>query len=62
MSKEEIKYEINKVLDQFSDKALSELLSFLKELDSVHASEKSFASQLNKVLTEEKDLLARLAQ
>jgi len=33
MSKEEIKTEINKVLDHFSDKALSELLLFLKELD-----------------------------
>jgi hypothetical protein len=28
MSKEEIKYEIGKVLDQFSDKALAELLAF----------------------------------
>lgn len=34
MSKEEIKSEINKVLDHFSDKALHELLRFLKELDS----------------------------
>jgi len=28
MSKEEIKQEINKALDQFSDKALNDLLSF----------------------------------
>ena len=34
MSKEEIKYEINKVLDQFSDKALEDLLTFLKQLGS----------------------------
>lgn len=34
MSTNEIKDEINKVLDHFSDKGLSELLKFLKELDS----------------------------
>ena len=33
MSKEEIKSEISKVLDQFSDTALTELLAFLKDLD-----------------------------
>ena len=33
MSKEEIKQEIGKVLDNFSDRALGELLAFLKELD-----------------------------
>ncbi len=30
MSKEEIKYEINKVLDRFPDKALEELLFIFK--------------------------------
>jgi len=34
MSKEEIKYEINKVFDHLSDRALSELLAFLKKLDN----------------------------
>ena len=34
MSKEEIKYEISKVLDHFSDTALQELLAFLKDIDS----------------------------
>jgi hypothetical protein len=32
MSKKEIKHEIDKVLDGFSDEALAELLAFLKEL------------------------------
>ncbi len=62
MSKEEIKYEIGKVLDQFSDKALTELLSFLKELDSRNVVETSINSSLNKILAEDKELLAKLAQ
>lgn len=37
MSKEEIKYEIAKVLDIFSDEALKELLVYLKELDNKRA-------------------------
>jgi len=62
MSKEEIKYEIGKVLDQFSDKALTELLFFLKELDSRNVVETSINSSLNKILAEDKELLAKLAQ
>ena len=62
MSKEEIKYEISKVLDHFSDKALAELLAFLKELDTKQESKTPTASSLNKILSEDKELLAKLAQ
>jgi len=62
MSKEEIKYEISKVLDHFSDKALAELLAFLKELDTRKESTISANSSLNKILSEDKELLAKLAQ
>ncbi|NNV56171.1 hypothetical protein [Limnovirga soli] len=62
MSKEEIKYEISKVLDHFSDKALTELLSFLKELDAKKEDEFSINTSLNRILTEDKELLAKLAQ
>ncbi|MBL0883900.1 MAG: hypothetical protein IBJ16_11235 [Chitinophagaceae bacterium] len=62
MSKEEIKYEINKVLDQFSDKALQELLAFLKELDAKNEKSHYISSALNRILEEDKDLLAKLAQ
>lgn len=62
MSKEEIKYEISKVLDHFSAKALAELLAFLKELDSKHQSGPSTDSLLSRILTEDKELLAKLAQ
>jgi hypothetical protein len=62
MSKEEIKYEISKVLDHFSDKALGELLAFLKELDTKKELKASFSSSLNRILSEDKELLAKLAQ
>ncbi len=61
MSKEEIKYEINKVLDNFSDKSLEELLSFLK---GIEARSSSLINQdtLLKILSEDKELLQKLAQ
>lgn len=62
MSKKEIKDEISKVLDHFSDKALNELLKFLKELDSKSSSTISSKSTLDRILLEDKDLLAKLAQ
>ncbi len=61
MSKEELKHEIGKVLDSFSDKALNELLRFLKELNSKSGDIYS-KSSLNKILQEDKELLAKLAQ
>jgi hypothetical protein len=61
MSKDQIKYEINQVLDQFSDSALEELLVFLKELENKRA--KGINQQhLNQVFTEDQELLTRLAQ
>ena len=62
MSKEEIKYEINKVLDRFPDKALEELLSLLKEMDAKRENGNSFLSPLTKILKEDSELLVRLAQ
>ena len=62
MSKDQIKYEINKVLDLMADKALEDLLSFLKNVEG--QSESSFldSSRLKRILTEDKDLLQKLAQ
>ncbi len=62
MSSNEIKSEINKVLNNFSEDALSELLTFLKTLDSKYNSNGSITDLLNKVLEEDKHLLAKLAQ
>lgn len=61
MSKEEIKYEINKVLEGFSDKSLEELLSFLKTLENKNST--LFDTDvLKQILSEDKDLLQKLTQ
>jgi hypothetical protein len=62
MSKDEIKYEINRVLDNFSDQALSELLSFLKQLESQNDNSLLRSRDLQKILSEDKQLLEKLAQ
>jgi hypothetical protein len=62
MSKEEIKYEISKVLDRFSDKALAKLLAFLKESGAAKEAENAANYSFNKILAEDKELLAKLAQ
>ena len=62
MSKEAIKFEISKVLDQFSDQALEELLSFLKDLDSKDGKNVKNNLSLTKILLEDKELLIKLAQ
>lgn len=61
MSKDQIKYEINRVLDQFSDTALEELLVFLKQLEQ-KSSEGLNQEHLRKILSEDRELLQRLAQ
>lgn len=62
MSKDEIKFEINKVLDLLPDKALEDLLSFLKNIEN-HSSDIFLdKSRLQKILNEDKDLLQKLAQ
>jgi len=62
MSKDEIKYEITKVLDRFSDKALEDLLAFLKGIDDNHRPDIFNSDRLQKVLSEDKELLQKLAQ
>lgn len=61
MSKDQIKYEINRVLDQFSDTALEELLVFLKQLEQ-KSLEGLNQEHLRKILSEDRELLQRLAQ
>jgi len=62
MSKDEIKYEITKVLDRFSDKALEDLLAFLKGIDDKQRADIFNSDRLQKVLSEDKELLQKLAQ
>lgn len=62
MSKEEMKYEINKVLDHFSDDAIKELLVFLKHLEKEYKHDTIHADLLQRILQEDKALLEKLAQ
>jgi len=62
MSKEEIKDEINKVLDQLTDKTLEDLLSFLKKIEEKHSITLFDRDRLEKILVEDKDLLTKLAK
>jgi hypothetical protein len=56
------KDEINKVLDLFSDKALVDLLSFLKSVETTQSNSLFNSITLDKILKEEKTLLEKLAQ
>jgi len=60
MSKDEIKTEIIKALDQFSDKTLKGLLSYLKKLEDKYADSIFNNKTLDKLLNEDQDLLDRL--
>jgi len=62
MSKEEIKYEINKVLDTLPDAALEQLLLFLKHHDAKDIPEARIKDILKQIIEEDADLLLRLAQ
>ena len=62
MSKDEIKYEINKVLDLLPDRALEDLLSFLKNVEGKSKDSLLDSSRLKRILTEDKELLQKLAQ
>ncbi len=62
MSKEEIKTEINRVLDHLSDQTLEDILSLLKKIESSNTSVMSDQELFEKILSEDKDLLQKLAQ
>jgi hypothetical protein len=60
MSKEEIKYEINRILDQLPDQSLESLLTFLKELEAKR--NQDLSDNLQRILSDDHELLERLAQ
>lgn len=62
MSNEQIKSEINKVLDHLSDKTLQDVLSFLKKIQDKASLSITDQSILNKILAEDQDLLEKLAK
>lgn len=62
MSKEEIKSEINKVLDKLPDKTLEAILSLLRNIGNNTSLTLLDKSNLEKILSEDKDLLEKLAK
>jgi len=62
MSKNEVKEEINKVLESVSDEALESILSYLKEIISKSDADLILSNNLNKILSEDKEVLERLAK
>jgi hypothetical protein len=62
MSMDEIKQELIKVLDTFSDKALADLLSFLNSIETAQSNSLLDSKTLDKILEEDKSLLEKLAQ
>ncbi|MBK9980970.1 MAG: hypothetical protein IPP15_00865 [Saprospiraceae bacterium] len=62
MTTKQLISEINKVLDQVPDSALSNILSYLNSLKGKSEEEVKRASHLSKILEEDKRLLERLAK
>jgi hypothetical protein len=62
MSKDELKNEINKVLDLLPDEALGELLEFLNKLGRKGTLSILDEDEFAKLLMEDEELLTRLAQ
>ena len=62
MSKNEVKEQINKVLDNVPDEALESILNYLKELLAKSESELILSNNLNKILSEDREVLERLAK
>ena len=58
----EIKKEINKALDQEQEKLLVDILDLIKEVQSDKSSNSTLTSNFKKILSEDSDLLHKLAQ
>lgn len=61
MTKAELKIEIQKVLENVPENVLHDILSMLKDLQG-SSSDLRISHSLRHILTEDKDLLARLAK
>ena len=62
MSKVEIKEEINKIIDGLPDDLLNDLLIYLQEVEKKPTSSTNLVANFRKILTEDRNLLHRLAQ
>ena len=62
MGKQEIKIEINKALDEIPEDVLSQILELLKQFQNKDSYDISLIKNLNKVLSEDYELLKKLSQ
>ena len=62
METEEIKREIQKVIDQVPEEQLDDILLYLKEFQERNKSQNNVNQHLKKILEEDRELLKRLAQ
>ncbi|MEQ8414118.1 MAG: hypothetical protein RIF36_22900 [Imperialibacter sp.] len=62
MSREEVKTAIQELLDNSSEQVLNEVFEYLKATEGKSSEAVSLSSHLRTILTEDKELLERLAQ
>ncbi len=62
MTAKQIKTEIQKVLDTIPEPVLQDILDYLKTIQNKSADSVSLTQNIRKILTEDKELLERLAQ
>jgi hypothetical protein len=62
MTSIQIKTEIQKVLDEVPENVLIDILDYLKRIQHQPSGQVKLASNLKKILSEDKELLERLAQ
>lgn len=62
MTAKDLKIEIQKALDKIPENFLEEVLTYLQEVQKRTASEFSNSQHLQKILTEDRELLKKLAQ
>lgn len=62
MTSVEIKTEIQKVIDQVPETVLPDVLDFLKELQIKSEDQIKLVSNLRKIISEDRELLEKLAQ
>ncbi|MCX2474309.1 hypothetical protein OQZ33_08220 [Pedobacter sp. MC2016-05] len=62
MTAVEIKKEINKALDQVTEKLLVDILDLIKEVQLERTSNSTLTSNFKKILSEDSEVLHKLAQ
>ncbi len=62
MSTAEIKTEIHQVIDNVPEDVLIDVLNYLKQIQHQSADQTKLATNLRKILSEDKELLEKLAQ